>query len=200
MASSARSSDQEEKEQRSCQEGPWARAAHPLHQLCPLCPQGQGHQEVRHQEHCGGSGREGHLRGQRLWLWVAIYCLWFSFLIVGVFGFLTVLWLFCSLRSAQALCEAALLCQLCHPQQGGEEPLLRGQEGPYPSTQVQARCKYRPAGKTDCSASFCRFQTGLLMWLCLFQQAGAPRAPPKPMWSCIWWCFSPDNKCLPRKQ
>ena len=50
----------------------------------------------------------------------------------------------CSLCFAQALCEAALLCQLCHPQQGGEEPLLWGQERPNPSTPIQARCKYNP--------------------------------------------------------
>lgn len=48
----------------------------------------------------------------------------------------------CSLRPAQALREAALLCQLRHPQQGGEEPLLRGQERPHPTTQVQTCCEY----------------------------------------------------------
>ncbi|CAM4602393.1 unnamed protein product [Lepidochelys kempii] len=41
-------------------------------------------------------------------------------------------------RAAQAVREAALLRQLRHPQQGGEEPFPGGPEGPYPSTQVQA--------------------------------------------------------------
>lgn len=47
-----------------------------------------------------------------------------------------------SLRSAQALRQAALLCQLRHPQQGGEEPLLRGQERPNPTSSLQACCEY----------------------------------------------------------
>lgn len=57
-------------------------------QLRPLRPQGQSHQEVRHQEHRGGRSRQGHLGGQRLRL----------------------------LCPAQAVREAALLRQLCHPQ------------------------------------------------------------------------------------
>ncbi len=49
---------------------------------------------------------------------------------------------FCKQGSAQALREAALLCQLRHPQQSGEEPLLWGQERPHPTTQIQAHCEY----------------------------------------------------------
>ncbi|CAM5168772.1 unnamed protein product, partial [Eretmochelys imbricata] len=65
-------------------------------------------------EHCGGRRGPGHLRSQRLRF----------------------------VRAAQAVREAALLRQLRHPQQGGEEPFPGGPEGPYPSTQVQAggRC------------------------------------------------------------
>lgn len=63
--------DQKEKEQRARQEGTWTRPAYPEHQLCPMCPQGQSHQEVRHGEHRRGSCCSGHLRGQRVWLWVS---------------------------------------------------------------------------------------------------------------------------------
>lgn len=155
--------DQEKEEQRSCQEGPWACAAHPLHQLCPLCPQGQGHQEVCHQEHCGGSSRERHLRGQRLWLWVCLilkscvgrHCKLSGHSDPGGFCLDLCSPPLCSVCPAQALCEAALLCQLCHPQQGSEEPLLWGQERPYPTTQIQARCEYHPRQTHPFSCHVC---------------------------------------------
>ena len=62
-----------------------------MHKLCPLLPQGQGHQEVRHPQHRRGRSRPRHLRG-------------FSLL---------------QLPTPQALRQALLLRLVCYPLQGG---------------------------------------------------------------------------------
>merc|ERR1712150_287205 len=79
-----------------------------VHQLCQGLPQGQGHQEVRHQEHRGGRCREGYLRRQRVH----------------------------PVPAAQALRQAGLLCELRHPFQGGEKQKPGSQEGPDSAAKV----------------------------------------------------------------
>ena len=55
------------------QEGSRPHKAHPLYKLCPMCAQGQGHQEVCHQEYSWGGSCEGYCRCFGLWSWVINY-------------------------------------------------------------------------------------------------------------------------------
>lgn len=52
-----------------------------------------------------------------------------------------------SLCLAQAVREAALLRQLCHPQQSGAEPLTGGPQGPDPPAPLQTGCMYLGGGE-----------------------------------------------------
>ena len=70
--------------------------------------QGQGRQEVRDPEHRGGGRRQGHLRRERVQ----------------------------PVPAAQAVRQAGLLRQLCHPLQGCQEQIQTGKEGQNSSSQV----------------------------------------------------------------
>jgi len=45
----------------------------------------------------------------------------------------------CSVCFAEVVCQAALLRELCHPQQSGAQQVKRGTQGPHATTSLQTR-------------------------------------------------------------
>ena len=56
--------------------------------------------------------------------------------------FNTIFVFYFSLCASQAVCETALLCQLCHSQQSGQESFSGSPEGPNTTTPIQTCSKY----------------------------------------------------------